>query len=299
MNNSTKIATQEEQWTDIILPNDKWYQLNLGEIIKYKDLLFLFVWRDFVSQFKQTILGPIWFIIQPIMQAITMYLVFHVMGNISTDGLPPILFYLSGNILWIYFSTTLTANANTFTANAGVFGKVYFPRLITPLSIVISSFFKFGIQLILFIILYAYYIFTPEVFVMTMKPVYELSIRPEIWVIIPLLILMAGYGFSLGLIFSSLTTKYRDFKFLLGFGVQLLMYGSSVVLPLSSIPTKYQIYMHYNPFVNIIEAFKYSTMGKGELDWGWLLYSFILLIIITIVSLILFKKTEKNFMDTV
>ena len=234
-------------------------------------------------------MGPIWFVIQPILQAVTMYLVFHLMGGMSTDDLPPMLFYLSGNILWLYFSDCLNANANTFINNANLFGKVYFPRLIVPISVVISNFLKFGIRLLLFISVFIYYMVNGT----------DIYICPLIWVVVPLVILMAGYGLSLGVLFSSLTTKYRDLRFLLGFGVQLLMYGSSVVLPLSMVPEKYQFYLKLNPFVNIIEAFKYITMGKGQFSSVWLLYSFGLLIIITFFALILFNKTEKNFIDTV
>lgn len=279
----------KEKWDIEILSKNSLFDLKLKEVIKYWDLCILFVRRDFVAQFKQTILGPIWFVIQPILQAVTMYLVFHLMGGMSTDDLPPMLFYLSGNILWLYFSDCLNANANTFINNANLFGKVYFPRLIVPISVVISNFLKFGIRLLLFISVFIYYMVNGT----------DIFISPLIWVVVPLVILMAGYGLSLGVLFSSLTTKYRDLKFLLGFGVQLLMYGSSVVLPLSMVPEKYQFYLKLNPFVNIIEAFKYITMGKGEFSSVWLLYSFGLLIIITFFALILFNKTEKNFIDTV
>jgi len=279
----------KEKWDIEILSKNSLFDLKLKEVIKYWDLCILFVRRDFVAQFKQTILGPIWFVIQPILQAVTMYLVFHLMGGMSTDNLPPMLFYLSGNILWLYFSDCLNANANTFINNANLFGKVYFPRLIVPISVVISNFLKFGIRLLLFISVFIYYMVNGT----------DIFISPLIWVVVPLVILMAGYGLSLGVLFSSLTTKYRDLKFLLGFGVQLLMYGSSVVLPLSMVPEKYQFYLKLNPFVNIIEAFKYITMGKGEFSSVWLLYSFGLLIIITFFALILFNKTEKNFIDTV
>jgi len=279
----------KEKWDIEILSKNSLFDLKLKEVIKYWDLCILFVRRDFVAQFKQTILGPIWFVIQPILQAVTMYLVFHLMGGMSTDDLPPMLFYLSGNILWLYFSDCLNANANTFINNANLFGKVYFPRLIVPISVVISNFLKFGIRLLLFISVFIYYMVNGT----------DIYICPLIWVVVPLVILMAGYGLSLGVLFSSLTTKYRDLKFLLGFGVQLLMYGSSVVLPLSMVPEKYQFYLKLNPFVNIIEAFKYITMGKGQFSSVWLLYSFGLLIIITFFALILFNKTEKNFIDTV
>lgn len=280
---------EREEWTEVIEPSNKWYDLRLYEIIKYKDLLFLFVRRDFVAQFKQTILGPMWFVLQPVLQAVTMYFVFHLMARVDTDGIPPMLFYLSGNILWLYFADCLNANANTFVSNQNIFGKVYFPRLIMPLSVVLSNFLKFAIRILLFIIVFIYYVIQGS----------DLTLSPMLWVIIPLVFLMAGYGLSFGVLFSSLTTKYRDMKFLLGFGVQLLMYASSVVVPLSAVPVEYQHYLRFNPFVNIIEAFKFITLGHGEFSWYWLGYSFVLLLVITFVSLVLFKKTEKNFMDTV
>lgn len=272
-----------------ITPKNSLFDLRLKEVAKYWDLCILFVRRDFVSQFKQTILGPLWFVIQPALQAVTMYFVFHKMGNAPTDALPPMLFYLSGNILWTYFADCLNANANTFTGNVAMFEKVYFPRLIVPISVVISNFFKFGVRLVLFIAVFAYYYFQGV----------NISFSYQLWVFFPLVLLMAGYGLSLGILFSSVTTKYRDFKFLLSFGVQLLMYGSSVIFPLSAIPEQYQIYLRFNPFVNIIEAFKYITMGRGEFSWYWLGYSALLLIVTTFVALVLFNKTEKNFMDTV
>lgn len=278
-----------KKWDTILRAKNSLFDLQLKEVIKYWDLCILFVRRDFVAQFKQTILGPLWFVIQPVLQAVTMYFVFFIMGKLSTDGLPPMLFYLSGNILWLYFADCLNTNANTFTNNAHLFGKVYFPRLIVPISVVISNFLKFGIRLLLFIAVFIYYIMQGA----------DISISPLIWVIVPLMFLMAGYGLSLGILFSSLTTKYRDLKFLLGFGVQLMMYASSVVVPLTMVSIEYQKYLRLNPFVNIIEAFKYITMGKGEFSVYWLLYSFVLLIIISFISLVLFKKTEKNFIDTV
>jgi len=279
----------KEEYDLIITPKKNLLDLNLKQVWNYRDLLFLFVKRDFISQFKQTILGPMWFVIQPVLQAVTMYVFFYLMAGLSTDGLPAILFYLSGNILWLFFSDCLNANANTFTTNANLFGKVYFPRLIVPISVVISNLLKFGVRLILFIAVFIYY----------MVSGFDISISPLIRLIVPLVILMGGYGLSLGLLFASLTTKYRDLKFLIGFGVQLLMYGSSVVIPLSMIPDEYKDLMRYNPFVNIIETFKFITMGKGEHSWFWLGYSFILLIALTFISIILFNRTEKSFIDTV
>lgn len=282
-------GVEEQNWTEVITPKNKWYQLDLKEIVRYKDLLFLFVRRDFVAQFKQTVLGPLWFLIQPIMETVVMFIVFHVIAGMSTDGIPPLLFYLTGNILWLYFSECLIANSNTFSANAHIYGKVYFPRLIMPISVVVSNLFKLVVRLILFAAVFIFYYFQGDVSM----------IGANVWILILLVILMAGYGFSLGIIFSSVTTKYRDMKFLLGFGVKLMMYVSGVIYPLSMIPERYQIYARLNPFVNIIESFKAIVIGKGFFSWIWLGYSFGLLLVIFFISLILFKRTERNFMDTV
>lgn len=279
----------EQKWTEIITPKNKWYQLDLKEIVKYKDLLFLFVRRDFVAQFKQTVLGPLWFLIQPILETAVLFVVFHLIARLSTDGIPPLLFYLTGNILWLYFSECLITNANTFSSNSHIYGKVYFPRLIMPISVVISNLFKLVVRFILLAAVFIFYYFQGEI----------AMIGSNIWIVVLLIILMAGYGFSLGIIFSSITTKYRDMKFLLTFGVKLLMYVSGVMFPLSMIPEKYQVYARLNPFLNVIESFKAIVLGKGSYSWMWIGYSFALLLVIFFISLILFKRTERNFMDTV
>ncbi|MDZ4665853.1 MAG: ABC transporter permease [Bacteroidota bacterium] len=276
-------------WDLIIKPHSKWYHLKLGEIIRYKDLLFLFVKRDFVSVYKQTILGPIWFFIQPIITAITFTIIFGNLANISTDGLPQILFYLCGITLWGYFSDTLTKTADTFTANANIFGKVYFPRMIVPLSVVVSNLIKLGVQLFLFLAVWVYFLIKED------------SIHPN-WTLalVPFLILLMGFlGLSFGIIISSLTTKYRDLKFLVTFGVQLLMYASPIVYPLSIVPDKYKWIILANPVTSIIETFKYAFLGVGVFNWMYLLYSFAFTLVLFFVGLIIFHRVEKSFMDTV
>lgn len=284
---------QEEHWDLLIKPYSKWYELRLKEILRYKDLLFLFVRRDFVAQYKQTILGPLWFFIQPIFTAITFTIIFGNLAEISTDGLPKPLFYMCGITLWNYFSDTLTKTSDTFTANANIFGKVYFPRMIVPLSIVVSNLIKLGIQFLLFILLWIFYILKDDSI-----------IHPNITLlVVPFLIILMGFlGLSLGILISSMTTKYRDLKFLVVFGVQLLMYASPIVFPLSLVTEKYPQYKLFilaNPVTSIIEAFKHAFLGVGEFSWFYLAYSLLFTIVLFFISLVIFHKVEKNFMDTV
>ena len=244
-----------EKYREIIVPKRKFFDVNIKELINYKDLLFLFVKRDFVSVYKQTILGPIWFFIQPIFTTIIFTVIFGQLANIPTDGLPQVLFYMCGITCWNYFAECFTKTSNTFTTNAAIFGKVYFPRLIIPISIVVSNLFKFGIQFILFIMFLFYFIINGY------------NIKPNIYIILLpyLLLLMAGLGLGLGIIISSLTTKYRDFQFLVLFGVQLLMYATPVVYPLSLAKEKlgdYSWVANLNPMSSIIETMKYGFMGK-------------------------------------
>jgi lipopolysaccharide transport system permease protein len=281
---------QEEYWDLIIKPKNKWYQIDLKAIWKYRDLLLLLVRRDFVSVYKQTILGPLWFFIQPIITSLTFTFIFGRVAKISTDGMPPVLFYLAGITLWTYFSDCFTKTSNTFIANASVFGKVYFPRLIIPLSILVSNLMKLGIQLMIFIFMWVYYLNNTSV------------IHPQwqfMWALPLLIFMMAGLGFGFGVLISSLTTKYRDFTFLIGFAVQLLMYGSSVVLPISSMSPDIKKIMLLNPLTSIIEAFKFIFLGSGFFDVYWLLYGFGFMIVLVILSVIIFNKVEKSFMDTV
>ncbi len=281
---------QENEWDLIIEPKNKWYQLDISSLWKYKDLLMLLVRRDFVAVYKQTILGPIWFFIQPIITTVTFTIIFSNIANISTNGIPPLLFYLSGITLWTYFADCLNKTSNTFIANAGVFGKVYFPRLIVPLSVLVSNLIKLGIQLVLFIACWIYYLMKSD----------NLSPNYSYLFLFPFLILiMAGLGFGFGILISSLTTKYRDFTFLVGFGVQLFMYASPIVYPLSIVPEKYKWIVLANPVSSVIETFKFVFLGEGLFSWFSLVYSFIFTIVIIILGMLSFSRVEKSFMDTV
>lgn len=280
----------EQDWDLIIKPQNKWYQIDIGAIWRYRDLLMLLVRRDFVSVYKQTILGPLWFFIQPVITSLTFTFIFSGIAKISTDGNPAILFYMAGITLWTYFADCLTKTSNTFIANAGVFGKVYFPRLIVPLSVLVSNLVKFGIQFLIFICLWIYFLINTD----TLQVQWQLM-----WLIPILVFIMAGLGLGFGILISSLTTKYRDLTFLIGFGVQLLMYASSVVLPVSTMSLKVKFLMLLNPLTSIIEAFKYVFLGSGFFDYAWLIYSFCFMLILIIISVLIFNKVEKSFMDTV
>lgn len=281
---------KEADWDLIIKPRSKWFDFRLNELWKHRDLLFLFVKRDFVSIYKQTILGPLWFFIQPILSTIMFTIIFGGFANMSTDGAPGVLFYLGGLTLWNYFADCLTKTSETFIQNQNIFGKVYFPRLIVPLSVVISNLLKLLIQFTLFILVWLYFYFQ--------RPG---SIHPNssIFLFPFLIVIMAGLSLGFGIIFSSLTTKYRDMKFLLQFGVQLMMYASSVVIPLSEVPIEYQWIMKLNPVVAVIEAFKYGFLGTGQFIIGDLLYSFSCMLLLLIAGIVVFNKVERSFMDTV
>ena len=280
---------QQTHWDLTINPHSKWYDLRIKEIFKYKDLLFLFVKRDFVSIYKQTILGPLWFFLQPIITAITFTVIFGNLAKISTDGLPQILFYMCGITLWNYFADTLTKTADTFSSNANIFGKVYFPRMIAPLSVVVSNLIKLGIQFLLFLGIWIYYLIQSDL------------IHPnKMLVLIPFLIILIGFmALSFGIIISSLTTKYRDLKFLVTFGIQLMMYASPIVYPLSIVPEKYKWIIVANPVTSIIETFKYAFLGVGEFSWLYLAYSTLFTIVLFLIGLVIFHRVEKSFMDTV
>lgn len=281
---------EKKNWDLVIKPQNKWYQIDLASIWHYRDLLMLLVRRDFVSVYKQTILGPLWFFIQPIITSLTFTFIFSGIAKISTDGNPAILFYMAGITLWTYFSDCLTKTSNTFVANAGVFGKVYFPRLIVPLSVLVSNLIKFSIQFLIFLCVWVYFLINTN----------SLHVQWQlIWLLPILVLMMAGLGLGFGVLISSLTTKYRDLTFLVGFGVQLLMYGSSVVLPISTMSERIKFIMLLNPLTSIIEAFKYVFLGSGSYEPMWLLYSFGVMIILISISVITFSKVEKSFMDTV
>jgi len=277
---------------EIIVPKKNLFDVNLKEIWQYRDLLFLFVKRDFVATYKQTVLGPLWFIIQPIFTTLIFTLIFGKLASIPTDNLPPVLFYMCGITCWNYFSESLTKTSNTFTSNANIFGKVYFPRLIIPLSVIISNLIKFVIQGFIFLLFLLYYYYQGA----TVNPNLTILILPV------LLCLMAGLGLGFGILISSLTTKYRDFQFLVVFGVQLFMYATPVVYPLSLAKEKLGVYSWVafaNPMSSIIEAMKFSFLGQGEFSFYHLAYSFIFMIILLFIGIITFNKVEQTFMDTV
>lgn len=282
-------AGENGEWSLIISPASGWFNINLKELWNYKDLIFLFVWRDFVSLYKQTILGPLWFFIQPVLTTLTFTVIFGNIAQLSTDGLPPVLFYLAGITCWNYFADCLTKTSNTFTANAGIFGKVYFPRLVLPLSIVISNLVKFGLQFLIFLVIYFYFIFSGQ----------GIYANSAILIFPVLIIMMAGLGLGMGIVISSLTTKYRDLQQLIAFGVQLLMYASPIVYPLTSVPGKYKWVLLLNPMTSIIEAFKYSFLGAGIFSPVGLIYSFLFMCGILLAGIVIFSKVEKSFMDTV
>jgi lipopolysaccharide transport system permease protein len=280
-----------EQWDMEIKPQASLFDLNLKEVWKYRDLMLLFVRRDFVAQYKQTILGPLWHIIQPVLTTIMFVLVFGKIANIPTDGIEPVLFYMSGITIWNYFSTCLTATSNTFVANAGIFGKVYFPRLVLPLSVVISNLIKFCIQFgILFLGMIWFSVFKNIPIALGVN-----------WLLIPvLIIIMAGIGLGLGIIISSLTTKYRDFAVLIGFAIQLLMYATPVAYPLSFLKNKsYLTLIEWNPLSPIVEGFRYALFNKGSFDFFSLSYSALFVVIVLVIGAVYFSKVERTFMDTV
>jgi lipopolysaccharide transport system permease protein len=284
-----EINKQIEEWSLVIEPKRHLLDINLKDIWRYRDLIVLFIRRDFVARYKQTVLGPLWFLIQPILTTIMYTLVFGNIAKISTDGLPKILFYLSGIVGWTYFSSCLTSTSNTFVANAGIFGKVYFPRLTLPISIVASNLVQFFIQMLLLIAFMVYY------------GMMGADFHPNVYMLlIPgLIIIMAALGLGFGIIISSMTTKYRDLTNLVAFGVQLWMYATPVIYPLSAIPQSYKIYVLANPLTPIIETFRFALLGNGSFSWFHLLYSLIFTIVVLTTGILLFNKVEQSFMDTV
>ena len=290
MNNITE--EEEGYWDTEITPSDNLFNLQLKDVWQYRDLLVLLVRRDFVSFYKQTILGPIWFFVQPIVTILIYNLVFNTLANIGTDGIPGPLFYLAGTIIWNYFADCLTKTSTVFRDNASIMGKVYFPRLIMPLSIVCSNLIRFGVQFILFILLLLAYDFK------------GLAIMPNIHLLLfpYLLLLIAALGLGAGMILSSVTTKYRDLTFVISFGVPLIMYTTSVIYPLSVAVAKHPSYswtIKYNPVTAVIETFRYGFLGRGSFSWALLGYSSIVTLAILLTGIIIFNKVEKTFVDTI
>lgn len=282
----------ENKTYNTITPEKHLLDVNLKEIFDYGYLLYLFIRRDFVSIFKQTILGPIWFFIQPIFTTIIFTFIFSNIASIPTDGIPPVLFYMCGITCWNYFSDCLIKTSTVFVNNASIFGKVYFPRLILPISIVCSNLLKFAIQFVLFFIFLIYYSTNG----------YEIQFNTYILLLPLLILIMAGLGLGLGIIISSLTTKYRDFQVLVSFGVQLLMYATPIAYPLSLAKEKLGSYYWVsvaNPMTAVIETLKYAFFGEGEFSLAYLTYSFSFMIVTLAIGIIIFNKVEQTFMDTV
>lgn len=285
-------SATDSGWTTVIKPKDKLLSVDFGELWRYRDLCSLFVRRNITTQFKQTVLGPLWYVLQPVITVVMYMVVFGNIAKIPTDGLPQPLFYLSGICLWQYFSDCLNKTSSTFVANASIFGKVYFPRLIVPISNVISNLLRFGIQFALFLVVYA---------------VYQIFIIPgqihTNWyaLMLPVLVAMlAGLALGFGVLFSSLTTKYRDLQLLLGYFVSLWMYATPVIYPLSTIHNNtLRFIMSLNPLTGIVEAFKYGFLGEGVFSWGLLGYSFAFMVVLLAIGVVLFNRVQRTFMDTV
>lgn len=281
----------DDHWTEVIRPKSGLFDLRLSEVWRYRDLVMMFVKRDIVANYKQTILGPLWIFLQPIMTSLMYVIVFGKIAQISTDGVPMMVFYLAGVMLWSYFSDCFTKTATIFKDNASIFGKVYFPRLVMPLALVISNLVKLLIQFLLFIAVWGYFF-------------YKGQIHPNQYLLLfPLLILLlAGISLGIGMIVSSLTTKYRDLIFLLTFGIQLFMYATPVIYPLSVVTDKYPKmagFIRANPLTHIMETFRKGFLGSGEFSWGWLGYSALFTVFLLAVGTVIFNRVEKNFMDTV
>ena len=281
---------QLEKWDLVIKPQSGLFEINFKELWSYRDLLLLLVRRDFIATYKQTILGPIWFFLQPILTTLTFVIIFGRVAGLSTEGVPMVLFYMAGITLWNYFSESLTRTATVFKDNASIFGKVYFPRLVMPLSIVVSNLVKLGIQFSLFLVFWLYFLLIKG----------NVHPSPYLMLLTPLLVLLLGIlGLGFGMIISAMTTKYRDMVFLLTFGIQLLMYATPIIYPLSSIGSKYKWLILANPMSAIIETFRVAFLGKGSFSWGALAYSSGVALVVLLVGTVVFNKVEKSFMDTV
>jgi lipopolysaccharide transport system permease protein len=284
------ILSNPMAWTEIIEPKRRMFDLRLKEAWHYRDLLVMWVKRDFTATYKQTILGPIWIFLQPLLMTAMFILVFGRFAQISTDGLPRILFYLSGITIWNYFSESFTKTANVFKDNANIFGKVYFPRIVMPLSIVSSNLVRFVIQFGLFLAVLLYFVWKGNN-----------SVHPNIMIALTplLLIIMAGFALGAGMLISSMTTKYRDLAFLLTFGIQLLMYATPVIYPVSALPEKYRVWVMANPIAPVVETFRYAFLGSGSFSWTALGYSTGMMLLMLSIGVVVFNRVEKNFMDTV
>jgi len=278
-----------QDWTTVIKAKNKWFDINLKELWDYRDLILLFVRRDFVAIYKQTILGPLWFVLQPLISTLIFTLIFGFVAKIPTDGVPPLLFYLSGIVVWNFFSSTVTKTADLFITNAGTFGKVYFPRLSVPIAIVMTNLLTFCIQLGLLVVIIGFYVYMGARFPLTFLAV-----------LLPMIMLVIGIlGVGFGIIISSVTTKYRDLSMLVTFGMQLWMYATPIIYPLSQIPEKYRVLYLINPMATWIEAIRYVFLGVGTVTMGMMFSSLAITIVVLILGLFLFSRIEKTFIDTI
>ena len=278
-----------DNWDLIITPNRGYFEFYFNEIWNFRDLLLIFIRRDIITQYKQTILGPLWIVIPPILTTLVFTLFFGNIAGISTDGIPNVLFYMAGIINWNFFSTALTSTSNTLAGNVGIFGKAYFPRIIVPLSTIASSFLRYFIQFGIFLFILTYFVFFKSA---------NFTIQYQLlWVLPMLIFIMAIMGLGFGLLFSASTAKYKDLRFLIGFGVRLMMYASTVIFPLSIIPEKYKWIILGNPMSAIIESFRYVFFGMGVLDFKYLGYSFLIALSIFFLGYIIFNKVEQKFID--
>ena len=282
----------KEHWDIEIKPKNNYFTLNLKELWRYRDLIQMYIRRDIVTVYKQTILGPLWYVIQPLFTTIMFMFVFGKIAGISTDGLPEVLFYLNGILCWTYFSECLTKASGTFSNNVNVFSKIYFPRLVVPISSIVSNLVRFGIQLLLFLGVYIYYYYYN----------FDIHFTYHILLFPALLIMIAGLGFGFGVIISSLTAKYRDLAIFFTFVTQLWMYATPIAYPLSVMEENYSKYMwiiQLNPLTSITETMRYAFMGEGMVSWFWLGYSFAFTIIIAVIGIFIFNKVERNFVDII
>lgn len=286
------VTKEGEQWDIVIKPREKGFNLKLKEVWAYRDLLYMYVKRDFIATYKQTILGPTWFFIQPIFTTLIFMLVFTGIAQISTDGLPPMLFYMAGNVLWAYFSSCLTTTSTTFSTNAGVFSRVYFPRLVVPISSLASALIRFFIQLFMFFGFYVYYYIDG----------YNISMNAYALLFPVLIFVLAGIGFGFGIIISSITIKYRDLNILFSFAVGLMMYITPVIYPLSAIPERYSQFkwiIQLNPLSSVMETFRYGFLGEGSFSWLALAYSFVFTVVLAVFGIWTFNKVERRFVDII
>lgn len=281
--------SSEQQWDLVIKPKTGWFDINFKEVWRYRELVVMFVKRNFVTAHKQTILGPLWFIIQPLFTTLVFTIIFGKVAKIPTDSIPPFLFYLSGNVAWAYFASCMITTSNTFVGNARIFGKVYFPRLTVPISSVISGLVQFGIQFLLFLTFFFY-------FILNGSPIF-----PTWWILaFPILIFqMALLGFGVGILVSSMTTKYKDMQFAMGFVTQLWMYATPVVYPLTLVPEWLRPWYVLNPMVSVVESFRYAFLGSGAIQWGYVGVSWLVTLLLLFFGIIVFSRVEKTFMDTV